>query len=46
MMSETTKEAEAAALVRDFLRIRDQKARQLILSLVAGYAENEGVSDR
>ena len=46
MVSETTEEAEAAALLHDFSRIRDQKARQVILSLVAGYADNEGVSDR
>ena len=39
--AETTEEAEAAALLHDFSRVRDQKARQLILSLVAGYAENE-----
>ncbi|MDR3571257.1 MAG: helix-turn-helix transcriptional regulator [Candidatus Pacebacteria bacterium] len=45
MVSETTEEAEATALLRDFSRIRDQRARQVILSLVAGYAENEAASD-
>ena len=45
MASETTEEAEAVALLRDFSRIRDQRARQVILSLVAGYAENEAASD-
>ena len=45
MVSETTEEAEAAALLRDFSRIRDQRARQVILSLVAGYADNEAATD-
>ena len=45
MVSETTEEVDAAALLHDFSRIRDQKAKQVILSLVAGYAENEPPSD-
>lgn len=45
IVSETTEEAEAAALLHDFSRIRDQRARQVILSLVAGYAENEAATD-
>ena len=45
IVSETTEESEAAALLHDFSRIRDQKARQLILSLVAGYAENENAQE-
>lgn len=45
MVSETTKEAEAAALLHDFSRIRDQRARQVILSLIVGYAENEAATD-
>ena len=40
IVSETTEAAEAAALLHDFSRIRDQRARRVILSLVAGYAEN------
>jgi transcriptional regulator with XRE-family HTH domain len=45
IVSETTEEAEATALLRDFSRIHDQRARQLILSLVAGYAENENAQE-
>lgn len=39
--SQTTEEVEVAALLRNFSRIRDQRARQVILTLVAGYAVNE-----
>ena len=45
MESETTEESEAAALLDNFSRIRDQRARQAILSLVAGYADNDNVKD-
>jgi transcriptional regulator with XRE-family HTH domain len=45
IVSETTEAAEAAALLHDFSRIRDQRARRVILSLVAGYAENENAQE-
>lgn len=41
MASQAAEGAEEAALLRNFSRIRSQSVRQTILSLVAGYAENE-----
>ena len=46
MASETTEEVEVATLLRNFSRVEDQKARSVILSLVAAYAENENAKDR
>ncbi len=36
---------EGATLVRNFRRIRDAKARAMILSFVAAYAENESANE-